>query len=37
MKDVREDDVFWKFLDPHASWVFFFDHSLSNRKYLLTV
>lgn len=21
MKDVREDSVFWKFLDPNASWV----------------
>lgn len=20
MKDVREDGIFWKFLDPHASW-----------------
>ena len=21
MREIREDDVFWKFLDPHASWV----------------
>ncbi len=21
MKNVREDGVFWKFLDPNASWV----------------
>ena len=28
MKDVREDGVWWRFLDPNASWV-------SNAKYLV--
>jgi hypothetical protein len=33
MKEVREDGVWWRFLDPNVSWVwrFFFDRAPTNK------
>ena len=33
MREVREDGVWWRFLDPNASWVgaIYFPHNTFNR------
>lgn len=34
MRDVLDDGVFWKFLDPHASWVSRSRHQLDSQHLL---
>lgn len=35
MKEVLEDGVFWRFLDPHTSWVLFYPPTL-HKEHPLT-
>ena len=36
MKEVREDGVWWRFLDPNASWVWFLSLCIQRCSNLLS-